>query len=75
MVREAFNFDDELLESGVTVIVETTQVYDADILKKDGKGLYLYLDAHDPGVAASAYIPRKQPKKIIKAMKAVLNEE
>ena len=75
MVREAFNFDDELLESGVLVIVETTQVYDADILKKDGKGLYLYLDAYDRGVAASAYIPRKQAKKIIKAMKAVLNEE
>ena len=75
MAREVFYFDDELLESGVTVIVETTQVCDADILKKEGKGLYLYLDAHDPGVAASAYIPRRQAEVIIEAMQAVLNEE
>ena len=75
MVREAFNFDDELFKYGVTILVETTQLYNSETLKQDGKGLYLTLDAHRQGEAASAYIPRKQAKKIIKAMKAVLNEE
>ena len=75
MVREVFQFDDELFESGVTVFVETAWMCDDREIKKGSKGLYLCLDALGQDVAASAYIPRKQAKKIIKAMKAVLNEE
>ena len=67
MVSEVFSFEDELTDEGVTVIVETAKMY--------GGRKLLYMSTKNEGVTTEAYIPRKQAKKIIKAMKAVLNEE
>ena len=75
MVKEVFQFEDELFESGVMVFVETPWLCEGREIKKGSKGLYLCLDVLGQDVAASAYIPRKQAKKIIKAMKETLNEE
>ena len=76
MVREMFSFDDELTGYGVEVYVETSNVHDLDESKKGHNGLYLCTVADGwETTSVATYIPRKQAKKIIKAMKAVLNEE
>ena len=59
----------------IKVFVETPMEDDHGI-KKYSQSLYLCLDAGRPGGTTTwAHIPRKQAKKIIKAMKAVLNEK
>ena len=75
MVSHEVSFDDELTDEGVTVIVETSKMYEVRKLKKGNNGLYLYMSTEKMGVTTAAFIPRNQAKKIIKAMKAVLNEE
>ena len=75
MKSNEINFDDELTDECVTVIVETTKMYDGHNFKEDNNGLYLYVSTEKPGVTTATYIPRNQAKKIIKAMKAALNEE
>ena len=76
MINKVINFEDALSEYGATVFVQTASVYEGPNIKKACEGLYLCLDAgRHGGTTTSAYIPRKQAKKIIKAMKEVLNEE
>ena len=75
MISEAFIYEDELPEETITVLVETAHVYRVPKAKNGPKGLYLYMDTEHATHTTSAYIPRKQAKKIIKAMKEALNEE
>ena len=74
MVREVFSFDDELTGHAITVYVETSIVYDDRKGKKEDRWLYLRMDTDYAYHTTSAYIPRKQAKKTIKAMKEVLND-
>ena len=69
------SFDDAENGFDVTVFVDTVRGYDVPKSKKGHNGLYLYMDTEHACHATSAYIPRKQAKKIIKAMKEALNEE
>ena len=75
MISEVFSFEDELTEESVTVIVETAHEYGVPKAKKGLNGLYFYMDTEYATRTTSAYIPRKQAKKIIKAMTAVLDEK
>ena len=75
MINKVINFDAALSEYGVTVSVQTASVYEGHNTVPSCEGLYLCLDAgRHGGTTTSAYIPRKQAKKIIKAMKEVLND-
>ena len=75
MISEVFSFEDELTDEGVMVIVQASKMYEVRKLKKGNNGLYLYMNTEKMGVTTAAFIPRNQAKKIIKAMKKVLNEE
>ena len=75
MIKEEFNFDDERNGGDTTVFVQTAHVRDPNKSKKGRTGLYLCLLGDNAWSSTAAYIPRKEAKKIIKAMKAVLDEE
>ena len=75
MISEVFSFEDELTEECVTVIIETFHEYGAPKAKKGRNGLYFYMGTEHATYTTTAYIPRKQVKKIIKAMQEVLNDK
>ena len=74
MVSHEVSFKDAENGFGVTVCVETPVEYDHGSAEYS-QSLYLCLLVENGRDYTSAHIPRKQVKEIIKALKAVLNEE
>ena len=75
MISHEVSFDDEVSGQGVSVFVKASNAHYFDESKKDSNGLYLCLQVASGWDYTDAYIPRNQVEKIIKAMKAVLDEE
>ena len=75
MVSHEVSFDDEVSGQGVSVVVKTSNAHYFDESKKGSNGLYLRLEVASGWDYTEAYIPRNQVKKVIKAMKDVLDEE
>ena len=74
MADSRIDFVDALTEQYVTVYVQSARVTDSD--ENDlSQSVFFSMETFNGAVGASAYIPRKKAKKIIKAMKEVLNEE
>ena len=74
MVSHEVSFKDAENGFSVQVCVETPVEYDHGSAEYS-QSLYLCLLVANGEDYTSAHIPRKQAKKIIKAMKKVLNEE
>ena len=74
MVSHEVSFKDAENGFSVKVCVETPVEYDHGS-EEYSQSLYLCLLVANGWDYTSAHIPRKQAKEIIKAMKAVLNEE
>lgn len=74
MTDSRIDFVDELTEQHVTVFVQSARVTDSDE-NALSRSVFFCMETLSGTVGASAYIPRKKAKKIIKAMKEVLNEE
>ena len=73
MTDSRIDFVDELTEQHVTVFVQSARVTDSD--ENDlSQSVFFSMETFNGAVGASAYIPRKKAKKIIKAMKEVLEE-
>lgn len=71
MVNSRIDFVDGLTEQHVTVFVQSARVTDSD--ENDlSQSVFFSMETFNGAVGASAYIPRKKAKKIIKAMKKVL---
>ena len=75
MISHEVSFDDEVSGQGVSVFVKASNAHYFDESKKCSNGLYLCLQVSSGCDNTDAYIPRNQVEKIIKAMKAVLNEK
>ena len=74
MTDSRIDFVDELTEQHVTVFVQSARVTDSD--ENDlSQSVFFSMETFNGAVGASAYIPRKKAKKIIKAMKEILNEK
>ena len=74
MIDKRIDFVDKLTDQYVSVYVETARVTDSD--ENDlSQSVFFSMETFNGGVGASAYIPRKKAKEIIKAMKEVLNEK
>ena len=74
MISKRIDFADKLTEQHVTVYVESARVTDSDEADLS-QCVFFSLESFSGAVGGAAYIPRKEAKKIIKAMKEVLNEE
>lgn len=74
MADSRIDFVDELTEQRVSVFVQTARVTDSDA-NDLSQTVFLCMESYSGTVRAAAYIPRKKAKKIIKAMKEVLNED
>ena len=73
MTDSRIDFVDELTEQHVSVFVQSARVTDSD--ENDlSQSVFFSMETFNGAVGGSAYIPRKKAKKIIKAMKEVLNE-
>ena len=75
MINEEFNFRDALTGLPVCIIVQSQIVLDPEDSRGFSNSVFVGLESDDCMAYAEAYVPRKQVKKIIKALKAVLNEE
>ena len=75
MKSEEFNFKDALTGLPVYIIVQSQIVHDPEDSRGFSNSVFVVLESDDGLTAAEAYVPRKQVKKLIKALKAVLNEE
>ena len=75
MKSEEFNFKDALTGLPVYIIVQSQIVLDPEDSRGFSNSVFVVLESDDGLTAAEAYVPRKQVKKLIKALKAVLNEE
>ena len=74
MISKRIDFVDKLTDQYVSVYVESARVTDSDEADLS-QCVFLSLESFSGAVGSSAYIPRKKAKKIIKAMKEVLNEK
>ena len=74
MIAKRIDFVDKLTDQYVSVYVESARVTDSDEADLS-QCVFLSLESFSGAVGSSAYIPRKKAKKIIKAMKEVLNEK
>ena len=73
MADSRIDFIDKLTDQHVTVFVQSARVTDSD--ENDlSRSVFFCMDTFNGAVGGSAYIPRKKAKKIIKAMKEVLND-
>ena len=70
MTTSRIEFVDQLTEYQVSVLVEPARVHDSS---EDALSVFFFMETFSGAVNASAYIPRKQAKKIIKAMKEALD--
>ena len=71
MTANRIDFIDPLTEQYVSVYVQSARVTDSD--DDDlSQCVFFSLESLSGAVGATAYIPRKKAKKIIKAMKKVL---
>ena len=68
MADSRIDFIDGLTDQYVTVFVQSARVTDSDEADLS-QCVFLSLESFSGAVGSSAYIPRKQAKKIIKAMK------
>ena len=75
MKSEEFNFKDALTGLPVYIIVQSQIVLDPEDSRGFCNSVFVVLESDDGLTAAEAYVPRKQVKKLIKAMKEALNEE
>ena len=75
MKSEEFNFKDALTGLPVYIIVQSQIVLDPEDSRGFSNSVFVVLESDDGLTAAEAYVPRKQVKKLIKALKAALNEE
>lgn len=75
MKSEEFNFKDALTGLPVYIMVQSQIVLDPEDSRGFSNSVFVVLESDDGLTAAEAYVPRKQVKKLIKALKAVLNEE
>lgn len=74
MVNSRIDFFDKMTEQHVSVFVQSSRITDSD--EDDlSQSVFFSMETFNGAVGASAYIPRKKAKKIIKAMKEVLNEK
>ena len=74
MIAKRIDFVDELTEQHVTVFVQAARVTDSD--ENDlSQSVFFSMETFNGAVGGAAYIPRKKAKKIIKAMKEILNEK
>ena len=74
MIAKRIDFVDELTEQHVTVFVQAARVTDSD--ENDlSQSVFFCMETFNGAVGGAAYIPRKKAKKIIKAMKEILNEK
>ena len=74
MIAKRIDFVDELTEQHVTVFVQAARVTDSD--ENDlSQSVFVSMETFNGAVGGAAYIPRKKAKKIIKAMKEILNEK
>ena len=74
MADSRIDFVDKLTEQHVTVFVQSARVTDSD--ENDlSQSVFFCMETFTGAVGGAVYIPRKKAKKIIKAMKEVLNEE
>ena len=74
MTDSRIDFVDKLTDQYVSVYVESARVTDSDEADLS-QCVFFSLESFSGAVGGSAYIPRKKAKKIIKAMKEVLNEK
>ena len=73
MIAKRIDFTDSLTDQYVSVYVESARVTDSD--ENDlSQSVFVSMETFNGAVGGAAYIPRKKAKKIIKAMKEVLNE-
>ena len=72
MIAKRIDFVDKLTDQYVSVYVESARVTDSDEADLS-QCVFLSLESFSGAVGSSAYIPRKQAKQIIKAIKSVLD--
>ena len=74
MIAKRIDFVDKLTDQYVSVYVESARVTDSD--ENDlSQSVFFSMETFNGAVGGAAYIPRKKAKKIIKAMKEILNEK
>ena len=73
MIAKRIDFVDKLTDQYVSVYVESARVTDSD--ENDlSQSVFFSMETFNGAVGGAAYIPRKKAKKIIKAMKKVLDD-
>ena len=74
MITKRIDFVDKLTEQHVTVYVQSARATDSD--ENDlSQSVFFSMETLNGAVGGAAYIPRQKAKKIIKAMKEILNEK